>query len=357
MSRPRAAAPGRGSRSGVGSWPGRSAPGRVERGERRDPGETEVANDLPRNGPSGTYSQAWMSRARPVVEADDAEDVVGERVDGDPVAERGAGADHEAQLGLDVEPPARAVRRGVVGRRLALAARPDDRRTADDDGAGAAVVADGQVPPVGQQRLLVGPEDPADVGGVVERGVEVDVVADLERQVQGDLGRAGPGAARRGRARSRSVSRPVTQVVGPRPRGPAAMKRVEGRARAQRRASRPRHGGERRAPCRRCRTPTRGVARRRRRRRRTAGGRVEAEARRPRPRWHRRCLQQSEADQVVERLGDAARAERREPAAGAGEVGAAGPGRPGRWRSGRRGPRRPRPACRRRRRAGWPAGR
>ena len=25
--------------------------------------ETEVAKDLPRNGPSGTYSQAWMSRA------------------------------------------------------------------------------------------------------------------------------------------------------------------------------------------------------------------------------------------------------------------------------------------------------
>src|SRR5207248_5328470 len=26
-------------------------------------GETEVANDFPRNGPSGWYSQAWMSRA------------------------------------------------------------------------------------------------------------------------------------------------------------------------------------------------------------------------------------------------------------------------------------------------------
>ncbi|GHG38276.1 hypothetical protein GCM10018980_10840 [Streptomyces capoamus] len=25
--------------------------------------DTEVAKDLPRNGPSGTYSQAWMSRA------------------------------------------------------------------------------------------------------------------------------------------------------------------------------------------------------------------------------------------------------------------------------------------------------
>ncbi len=25
--------------------------------------DTLVANDLPRNGPSGTYSQAWMSRA------------------------------------------------------------------------------------------------------------------------------------------------------------------------------------------------------------------------------------------------------------------------------------------------------
>ena len=107
---------------------------------------------------------------------------------------------------------ARAVGRASLVGGLALAARPDDVGVPDDDDrAGAAVVADREVPPVGQQRLVVGPEDPADVGGVVERGVEVDVVGDLERHVQRRPRRAAPGAARRGRARPSSVSRPVSQ--------------------------------------------------------------------------------------------------------------------------------------------------
>ena len=76
----------------------------------------------------------------------------------------------------------------VVGRRLPLALRPDDAGAAGHHRARAAVVADREVPPVGQQRLLVGAEDPADVGGVVERGVEVDVVADLDGQVQRHVG-------------------------------------------------------------------------------------------------------------------------------------------------------------------------
>src|SRR3954447_1014768 len=49
--------------SGAGSWPGSStrAASRAARGVIQ--GLIEVANDLPRKGPSGTYSQAWMSRA------------------------------------------------------------------------------------------------------------------------------------------------------------------------------------------------------------------------------------------------------------------------------------------------------
>jgi hypothetical protein len=50
------------------------------------------------------------------------------------------------------------------------------------------VIADGKVPPVRQQGLTVRAEDPADVGGVLERAVEVDVVGHLERQVHRDLG-------------------------------------------------------------------------------------------------------------------------------------------------------------------------
>ena len=48
------------------------------------------------------------------------------------------------------------------------------------------MVADRQVPPVRQQRLAVGAEQPAQVRGVLDRAVEVDVVGDLDRQVQGD---------------------------------------------------------------------------------------------------------------------------------------------------------------------------
>ena len=50
------------------------------------------------------------------------------------------------------------------------------------------MVADRQVAPVRQQRLGVRAEDLADVGGVLERRVEVDVVADLDRQPRFDLG-------------------------------------------------------------------------------------------------------------------------------------------------------------------------
>ena len=117
----------------------------------------------------------------------------------------------------------------VVVRRLPLPARPDDVGAAGDDRAGAAVVADRQVPPVRQQRLGVGAEDPADVGGVLERGVEVDVVGDLERQVQARRRPAGPGAARPASRSVSSVSRPVIHarigLGGPRPRGHQRVER------------------------------------------------------------------------------------------------------------------------------------
>ena len=81
-------------------------------------GEIDVANDLPRNGPSGTYSQACRSRADQSLTRHDAEDVLGEGVDRDRCAERRSDTDDEAQLGLDVEPGARA--EGRRGRRRAL---------------------------------------------------------------------------------------------------------------------------------------------------------------------------------------------------------------------------------------------
>ncbi len=147
-----------------------------------------MANDLPRNGPSGTYSQAWMSRAdqslsrvRPKTWS----------------ANASVPTRSPSRVGAPTTKPSSASmssrRAGPVGGpvpppvREPLAARSTDVRAGDDDGAGAAVVADRQVPPVGLQRLVVGAEDPADVGGVVERAVEVDVVGDLERHLHRHL--------------------------------------------------------------------------------------------------------------------------------------------------------------------------
>ena len=68
----------------------------------------EVAKDFPRNGPSGTYSQAWMSRADQsfTSTAPNTCSVKSSGLTG--CAQLGADADHEADLGLDVEARARA---------------------------------------------------------------------------------------------------------------------------------------------------------------------------------------------------------------------------------------------------------
>ena len=188
MSRPAGRARGEvGQRLGV--LTGQVDPGRVERRERGHPVRDRGRERLAEERPERDVLPGLDVARRPVVEPDDAEDVVGEVAAATGCAERGAGADDEAELGLDVEPGARPERRGR-GRPGPSAGRCG-RTTGVPLGTtvpAAAVVADRQVPPVGQQRLRVGAEDPADVGGVVERGVEVDVVGDLERQVQLDLG-------------------------------------------------------------------------------------------------------------------------------------------------------------------------
>ncbi|HEV2815101.1 MAG TPA: hypothetical protein VGW10_17735 [Solirubrobacteraceae bacterium] len=89
----------------------------------------------------------------------------------------------EAQLQLDVEPRlgAEGRRPARLGRR-ALAVWAADRGPAHDDRPGATVVADRQVAPVRHQRVAVRPEHAAEVRGVLDRRVEVDVVADVDRQ-------------------------------------------------------------------------------------------------------------------------------------------------------------------------------
>ena len=46
-----------------GSWTGAATRAADSASSGTTHGDTDVANDLPRNGPSGWYSQAWMSRA------------------------------------------------------------------------------------------------------------------------------------------------------------------------------------------------------------------------------------------------------------------------------------------------------
>ena len=221
-----------------------------------------------------------------------------------------------------------AVGREVVRGRLALPARAYDVGARHDDRAGAAVVAHREVLPVGQQGLGVGPEHPPDVGGVVLGGVEVDVVADRERQQhrhrvhrrergldEVPLGLVGeqarhprPGGLphRRSRGHERVEGGLVEQLVG--------VDHVRGRDDAQ--VERP---GRRSAP------PPAAVRRSARTRRRAGGRRRTRSPRLPRPSWcgssEWSCgvLHESEGDQVVKRLRDRARAERGEPAARGGD--------------------------------------
>ena len=207
--------------------------------------EIEVAKLLPRNGPSGTYSQAWMSRALQSLTSTTPK-----------TCSRNAdvGTGSPSVLGTPTtKPSSSSMSSRCDGPKLGasasgglrLALRPPHRRAADDDRACAAVVADRQVAPVRQQRLGVGPEQLPEVRRVLERGVEVDVVGDRERQLRLDVCRAGASARPRVPARSHA----------PRRRGPAAAARPasRGRGRRPRRRCGSRDAARRRAGM--CRSP------------------------------------------------------------------------------------------------------
>ena len=128
-------------------------------------------------------------------------------VDRDRRPERGPVAGHEAELELEVQPRARAERRlAGVRRRWALPERAAHRCPRDDDRGRAPVVADRQVLPVGQQRVGVRPEHLAEVGRVLDRRVEVDVVRRIDRAHAASPGRAGSSLPRRPRERTASCS-------------------------------------------------------------------------------------------------------------------------------------------------------
>ena len=74
----------------------------------------------------------------------------------------------------------------VVGTGLAVGAL--DGCTAHDDARGSAVVAHGNVLPVGQQCVVRIAEHLAHIAGVVLAAVKVGVVTDVHRQVQNHFG-------------------------------------------------------------------------------------------------------------------------------------------------------------------------
>ncbi len=191
-------------------------------------GESVLAKFFDRKGPSGWYSQPWMSRALQSLKQREAEDVAPRpRRSAMRLAERVGPADEDAELELVVEPAARAERRRVGVGRLGLAERAAERLARwRPDRRGPAVVADRHPLVVGQQRV-VGAELPADRGGVVDAGVEVGVVADVAGQA---ASRRRP-AARSAAAQARLAALPRAQARR-RARG-AAPRRALGAARHQ----------------------------------------------------------------------------------------------------------------------------
>ena len=97
---------------------------RLEVDERRHPGADRGRERLAQEGAERLVLPGLDVARAPVVDEDDAEDVLERAVDRDGLAERLGGPDHESELQLDVEPPART-EDGCLGiRRLRLTRRP-----------------------------------------------------------------------------------------------------------------------------------------------------------------------------------------------------------------------------------------
>src|SRR5438309_3246853 len=124
----------------IGQWPRillRRLDARVlEQGERRHPRRDRGLERLAEVGAERLVLPGLDVARAPVVDEDDAEDVVGEPSDRNGVAELGGDAGDEAELELEVEATARAEGGRVLVRCLPLSARPDDVGPADDDAAG-----------------------------------------------------------------------------------------------------------------------------------------------------------------------------------------------------------------------------
>ena len=140
-----------------------------------------MRKDFPRNGPSGWYSKAWMSRADQSLSSSIPNTCASTSSIGTRSPRRLGAPTTTRELELDVELRARLPTR-PRRRSATWPQRPHDLGARHGDRAGPAVVADGDVAPVGEQRLTFRPEQAAEVRRVVDARVHVDVVADRDGQ-------------------------------------------------------------------------------------------------------------------------------------------------------------------------------
>ena len=151
---------------------------------RHHPGGDRCGEGLGEEGAEGLVFPGLNIAGAPVVEQHEAED--------QPL---GAGliehlahgrilTDDETHLQFEIELGAGAHDRGGVAD-LELAQRTAHRRAAHHHRAGAAVVADGHVPPVGHERRVGAAQDHARIGGVLQGRIEIAESGDREGQMQG----------------------------------------------------------------------------------------------------------------------------------------------------------------------------
>ena len=169
----------------IARGPFERGPERRQRLHRHDPGRERGGEVLRQERAERLVFPGLDVARRPVVEQRDAEQMLLGLVDRDRLAERIALADEEAELELVVEPLRWRRARAAHRRALGLAARALEVLAADADRRGAAVIADRHPLVVGHQRV-VGAEQLADRGRVMDAGVEVGVVADAAGHVHLD---------------------------------------------------------------------------------------------------------------------------------------------------------------------------
>ncbi len=177
-------------RGGIAGWAGvlRGAE-RRERVHRHDPRADGRVEALGEERTERLVFPGLQIARGPIVEDADPGDVPVRIGDVDRIAELIALADPDRHFELVIE-PLRRTDRGRIGiGRLGLPLGPGHFAARYAHRAGAAVIADRHVFVVRQQRI-VGAEQLADIGGVIDAGVEIGVIANVERQMEFAVARA-----------------------------------------------------------------------------------------------------------------------------------------------------------------------